>query len=216
MGTYFDVIPEELVRLIIIKTFDEEAPWTIKDAGVPAFTKVIYSIVFWKEAFEYKGYMPLNKDLMYLLEGVPFIVNKYKNYTPEEMFDIFNFEYVNIETSYIILKDMMKFSYLEVRISNDVFTDIQMLKDNLDVSQYESYLYDAMAVIPYLEMYTGAAQYVKGNTSMLYLIHDKDLYQATEGDTGSVLVLKHGRKSFENILLYVIYHRHNFTYFTTT
>lgn len=43
---YFDLIPEELIRLILIKTLDEESPWTLRNHSIPIFTRVAKSLDF--------------------------------------------------------------------------------------------------------------------------------------------------------------------------
>ena len=215
---YFDLIPEELIRLILVKTLNEDSPWTIRDYGIPVLSKVIDSIIFWKEAFTYKGFMEyikrglFNRDLMYLLEGVPFIIKKYSKYTPTEMFDIWDFEYSNIETSYILLQEYMNDKHLEISgLDVGVFSDLDILTDNLNLHTSNDFQGSRVA-ISYSEDEMGLIQ--KHDYTYMTMIVNNFTYTVKLSYGISIpdltLTFKDGKKSFENLFIYILYHRFNF------
>src|SRR5579872_5671717 len=165
MDLYFDLLPTELTRLILTKTLDEDSPWILRHHNIPAFTEVVYSTNFWKLAFEEVGLMPyvkeglFNKDLMYLLEGIPFIVKKYSKYTSEEMFNIWDYEYTSTHTAIRQLRDIMSNDYLRVFFEDGYFEDLTILQDNIiPENTLEQFRY-AMGVLPYVETSGGSYEF---------------------------------------------------------
>ena len=222
METYFDLIPEELIRLILIKTLNEESPWTPRNCGIPIFSKVIDSVIFWKEAFEYKGFMEyikrglFNKDLMYLLEGVPVVIKKYSKYKPDEMFNIWDFEYSNIETSYHLLQEYMNDKRLEIsELDVSVFSDLDILTDNLHLpeSSESNDFQDSRFFVSYVKNPDRSIRKFDHTEMIMKILKGSYTVELRYSDIypNTPLKLKDDKKSFENLFIYILYHRFNFT-----
>jgi hypothetical protein len=154
-----------------------------------------------------------NANLMYLLEGIPSIVKKYSKYTSDEMFKIWDYEYSNIESTYITLIEFIHRSQIHIRgIDMDLFDDLEILQNNLDLSDVEIYdqFDDTRRSISYIGNVPGTL--LKTGYNYLELTKDGDTYKGSLKFSISPsyipeVKLKNGRTSFENLVFYVLYNR---------
>lgn len=149
---------------------------------------------------------------MHLLNGVPSIVNQYSKYTPDELFDIWDYEYSNIETMSIVMKDLTSGYYLEIsELDISVFSDLNILTNNLHLAASQEFQ-DSRFFNSYYEITGGTipkSDYAEMVMSVLGGIYTVELRHGYSLPS-TPLKFKDDKESFENLLMYVLYHRFNF------
>ena len=219
METYFDIIPVELTRLILVKVSLWSVPLNLLEENI--FSDILKSNDFWRDLFnasEFKHYVYqglFNKDILYLVKAVPEVVNFYKRYTPDEMFDIYNFEYTNISECYTYLNSLLKSrDEFTLTVTMDHITDITVLQDNVYINIPHDQITILKEVTPF-DLPISTVEILNANTSQfeLVLIKVKTFYRVhiigyrVANSYIRIFELKHKSESFMNIFMHILYHR---------
>lgn len=221
METYFNLIPRELLKLILVKANHKMVLCNLRD--ISDFKDIMDSHDFWRDLFNISDFVDymyqglFNKDIEYLLKGVQYVIKSYEKYKPNQLFDMYNFEYTNILTVYSYMKYLFEKLYFSLEVSMDYVTDTTLLQDNLNIDIHEKNLNDSKEFPPFyygiLEM---ASRDVHESVpcDFIILIKKIDTEYAIDlmvrknvGFNIYEIELKNSDRSFKNILMYVLYRR---------
>jgi hypothetical protein len=225
---YFEIIPVEILRIILALCLEEKDPYFLEE--IQEFRFALYSIEFWKLAFNYLGYRShmemglFNKDLIRILQGDTFVTKIYSKRSPQDLFRIFSHECNNIYSSVNFAKEIMLHRNLYIYIPLEIFSDYSILMDNIDIDAtlFES-IYNSQMESPFelVEDYiereipitgriisevTGRGYYEEVNIHQLYLSKMNNNFEVRLSSTYPI-TFKDKDNSFYNILLYLLYNK---------
>lgn len=222
MATYFDVIPVEITRLILVKLYSDVVSPNIRDI----FKTILTSHDFWRDLFNssrFKNYLHkglFNKDIEYLITGIPQIISMYKKYNPEQIFDMYEFEYDNILSAYdymLYLWDNLE--TFDLSVPMEYITETKVLQDNLNIDIFDTDLSASKQGPPFNYGFSSRVESLKSESKLILSASFPDEFNIEiaipylSGFTVKLLKLKDGANSFRNILIYILYRRPDVVYY---